>query len=227
MADVLLIHGACHGAWCWDAVASLLIQSGHRPIAIDLPCDDPNSGLAEYAEAAVSSLPGPIGDLIVVSHSLGALTAPLVAARLKTRRLVFVAGVIGSPNTSLADLADVDADRDVRLGKGELRFNKSGLFCFSRTGAMRVLFHDCEPTAAELALAQLRFQRSMWNEVARFEDWRADEIISVVCAEDRVVNPDWGRKVSEERLGVDAIELAGGHSPWLSRPAELAKIIVE
>ena len=41
MSDVLLIHGACHGAWCWDGVASHLSESGHRPIAVELPCDDP------------------------------------------------------------------------------------------------------------------------------------------------------------------------------------------
>ena len=57
MSDVLLIHGACHGAWCWDDVASFLTESGHRPTAVDLPCDDPKSGLSEYADAAVASLP--------------------------------------------------------------------------------------------------------------------------------------------------------------------------
>jgi pimeloyl-ACP methyl ester carboxylesterase len=227
MSDVLLIHGACHGAWCWDEVASYLSGSGHRPIAVDLPSDDAQSGLAEYADAAIASLPSPLDDLIVVGHSLGALTAAIVAGRVKTRRLVFVAGIIGSPGMSLADLATVDAERDGHLGKEDLEFNETRLFRFTRAGAMRALFHDCESDAAELALARLRFQKSMWNEVADFPDWRADEIVSVVCAEDRVVNPSWGRQVSKERLGVDAVELVGGHSPWLSRPAELARILVE
>ena len=227
MSDVLLIHGACHGAWCWDAVASHLSESGHRPIAVDLPCDDPKSGLAEYTDVAVASLPAGLDDLIVVGHSLGALTAAIVADRVKTRRLVFVAGIIPSPGKSLADLATSDAERDGHLGKEDLEFDKSGLFRFSREGAMRALFHDCEPEAADLALARLRFQHSMWNEVAEFDGWRATEIVSVVCTEDRVVNPAWSRQVSKERLGVDAIELPGGHSPWLSRPAELARMLVE
>lgn len=227
MSDVLLIHGACHGAWCWDDVALFLNESGHRPIAVDLPCDDPNSGLAEYAAAAISSLPALPDDLIVVGHSLGALTAAVVAARVKTRRLVFVAGIIGSPGMSLADLATVDGERDGHLGGADLEFHEPGLFRFSRAGAMRVLFHDCEPEAAELALARLRFQRSMWTEVAEFDDWSADEIVSVVCTDDRVVNAAWGRRVSKERLGVDAVELAGGHSPWLCRPSELARMLVE
>jgi pimeloyl-ACP methyl ester carboxylesterase len=227
MSDVLLIHGACHGAWCWDDVSSYLSESGHRPIAVELPCEDAKSGLAQYADAAVASLPTGSHDLIVVGHSLGALTAAVVAGRIKTRRLVFVAGIIGSPGMSLGDLAAVDPERDQHLGKDDLDFNDARLFRFSRAGAMRVLFHDCDPDAAEVAFARLRFQKSLWDDVADFQDWRAEEIVSVVCTEDRVVNPSWGRRVSRGRLGVDAVELTSGHSPWLSQPGELARIVVE
>lgn len=226
MSDVLLLHGACHGAWCWEAVASHLSEAGHRPIAVDLPCDDPRSGLAQYAEAALAAVPPGWHDLIVVGHSLGALTAAVVAGRIKTRRLVFVAGIIGAPGRSLADLATTDADRDQDLGEGALEFNDARLFRFSRAGAMRVLFHDCDLHAADAAFGRLRYQKSLWDEVADFQDWRAEEIVSVVCAEDRVVNPSWGRKVSRERLGVEAVELASGHSPWLSQPAGLATMLV-
>jgi pimeloyl-ACP methyl ester carboxylesterase len=226
MSDVLLIHGACHGAWCWDDVSSYLTESGHRPIAVDLPCDEQESGLTQYADAAIAALPPTSHDLIVVGHSLGGLTATVVAGRVKTRRLVFVAGVIGLPGMSLADLATVDADRDQHLGSGTLEFNDAGLFRFSREGAMRVLFHDCDPDSAEVAFVKLRFQRSLRNEVAEFGDWRAEEIVSVVCTDDRVINPSWGRQVSRDRLGVEALELAGGHSPWLSQPAALARMLV-
>ena len=32
----VLIHGACHGAWCWYKVATLLKSSGHKVIALDV-----------------------------------------------------------------------------------------------------------------------------------------------------------------------------------------------
>ena len=172
-----------------------------------------------------ASLPMAPDDLIVVGHSLGALTAAVVANRVKTRRLVFLAGIIGSPGLSLADLATVDVKRDGHLKREDLEYD-NGLFRFSRAGAMRVLFHDCDPDAADAAVAKLRFQKSQWEEVADFEDWKAEEIVSVVCSDDRVINPSWGRTVSKERLGVDALELPGGHSPWLSQPAEVARVLV-
>ena len=37
MATFLLIHGAWHGAWCWDRVVPLLRAAGHDVVAPDLP----------------------------------------------------------------------------------------------------------------------------------------------------------------------------------------------
>jgi hypothetical protein len=45
-----------------------------------------------------------------------------------------------------------------------------------------------------------------------------------VPREDRCVDPNWSRRVAA-RLGADVIELEGGHSPFLSRPAQLAEVL--
>lgn len=37
MAEFLLIHGSCHGAWCWRDVIPELEALGHTARAIDLP----------------------------------------------------------------------------------------------------------------------------------------------------------------------------------------------
>jgi hypothetical protein len=41
-----------------------------------------------------------------------------------------------------------------------------------------------------------------------------------------MIAPAWSRRVARERLGVESVELPGGHSPFLSRPAELAAALV-
>jgi hypothetical protein len=43
--------------------------------------------------------------------------------------------------------------------------------------------------------------------------------------DDRTVGPAWSRRVATERLGADLIELEGSHSPFYSRPAELADVL--
>lgn len=64
-----LVHGAWHGAWCWDLLAQELEARGHRAIAVDLPCEDSSAGCAEYAAAVVEALAGVGDDLVVVGHS--------------------------------------------------------------------------------------------------------------------------------------------------------------
>ncbi len=226
MSTFLLLHGACHGGWCWDDVGAHLAGAGHRVVAPDLPCDDLGAGLDQYAAVADLAVGDAGDDLVVVGHSLGALTAAVVASRRPVRRLVFVAGIIGAPGKSLQDLAEVDTDRDGALAEGDIEMDAEGRFRFTAAGAARALYHDCPADVAAGAARRLRFQRSMWTEKAPFDAWPDVEIASVLCRDDRVVHPAWTRRTSVERLGVEPIELDGGHSPMLSRPAELAEVLL-
>lgn len=228
MAHHLLIHGACHGGWCWDRVVDELAAAGHTSLAPDLPCDDPTAGLPEYADAALYALDaaaGAVRDLVVVAHSLGALVAPIIASRVPVRRMVLVAGIVGSPGRSLEQLAEVDADRDLPLGKGALVFDAEGRFRFSDEAARRLLYHDCDRVDADAAIERLRFQRSMWTQVAEFDAWPDAEIVSITCTDDRVVNPAWSDRTARERLGVQPVHMRCGHSPFLVQPRQLAAIV--
>ena len=65
----------------------------------------------------------------------------------------------------------------------------------------------------------------------RLDPWPVDalpdvERTSILCRDERVIAPAWSRTMSRDLLGVEPIELDGGHSPFLSRPAELADILV-
>jgi hypothetical protein len=51
------------------------------------------------------------------------------------------------------------------------------------------------------------------------------ERTSIVCRDERSISPAWSRRMSLEQLGVEPVELDGGHSPFLARPAELAAVI--
>jgi pimeloyl-ACP methyl ester carboxylesterase len=74
---------------------------GHQTVAPDLPCDDDTAGLDDYADAVVDATAR--RDLIVVGHSYGSFTAPLVAARLTVDALVLVAAMIPAPREKPAD----------------------------------------------------------------------------------------------------------------------------
>ena len=63
MTTFALLHGAWHGAWCWERLIEPLRERGHGAIAVDLPCDDVQAGLDATADAAAAFL---IEDDVVV-----------------------------------------------------------------------------------------------------------------------------------------------------------------
>jgi pimeloyl-ACP methyl ester carboxylesterase len=102
VATFALIHGGGGSAWDWHLVVPELRQRGHEPVAVDLPCEDESAGWWEYADAVITALGERRGE-IVVAHSLGGFTAPLVCARMAVDLLVLVAAMIPSPGELFDD----------------------------------------------------------------------------------------------------------------------------
>jgi pimeloyl-ACP methyl ester carboxylesterase len=45
--------------------------------------------------------------------------------------------------------------------------------------------------------------------------------------QDRVIARAYAEAAARDRLGTGLIEIGGGHSPFLARPAELARLLLE
>src|SRR5918995_3947931 len=102
MATYALIHGGGDSAWCWHLLAGEVRERGHDVVAVDLPCEDESAGLWDYADTVVDAIAGRT-HLVVVGHSLGGFTAPLVCARVPVDLLVLVAGMVPSPGETGED----------------------------------------------------------------------------------------------------------------------------
>jgi pimeloyl-ACP methyl ester carboxylesterase len=94
-------------------------------------------------------------------------------------------------------------------------------------GAIESFFHDCAPHVARDAAKRLR--RQYWRvtqEVTPLRQWPPVPAAYILCADDRMISRDYGTTAARRQLGVDPIELPGGHSPFLSRPRVLAQALV-
>ena len=81
MSDIILVHGACHGAWCWRDVIPGLEARGHRVRALDMPGrgvpdDAGDLTLADQADTILAALDGPA---VLVGHSAGGLSISAAA----------------------------------------------------------------------------------------------------------------------------------------------------
>jgi pimeloyl-ACP methyl ester carboxylesterase len=118
-AVFILIHGGLHGGWCWERMQPLL---GAPSVAVDLPGREGNPAdleeitaedWARHVAAEIEAADG--GNVILVAHSLGGLTA-LNAARLMPDRvahLVFVSALVPAEGQRIADLLAPGAEPDV------------------------------------------------------------------------------------------------------------------
>ena len=104
MTTFVFVHGAWHGAWCWDLLQPELVQRGHDVVTMDLPCDDPDATLETYADVVCAAMDRRgDSDAVVVGHSLAGLTVPLVSARRPLRRLVYLCALIPEPGLTFVE----------------------------------------------------------------------------------------------------------------------------
>jgi hypothetical protein len=223
VAAFVLIHGAADVGWYWHLVERELRARGHETTAPDLPCEDDDAGLGEYADTVVRAagvLDG--SDLVVVAQSFGGFTAPLAAAQLQARAIILVAGMIPAPgekpedwpaNTGLSQAIAEQAARD-----GGKTGNRDPLVA---------CYHDVPREVAEQAVRNGgRPQsdtpgRSPWPLSA----WPAIPTRFVLCTEDRFFPAGFMRRVVAERLGIVPDQITAGHAVALSRPGELASML--
>jgi pimeloyl-ACP methyl ester carboxylesterase len=220
MRTFALIHGGGDSGWAWHLVAAELQAHGHVAIAPDLPFEDETAGLDEYADVVVKAV-GDRDDVTVVGHSFGGLVAPLVAARLNAK-LVFVSGMIPapgeSPNAWWANTGYADAVREAAARDGGLTGHKDPYISF---------FHD---VPKELADEALRRERG-GSDAQMDRPWSLEALPDVptrfvLCTEDRFFPPDFYRRVVAERLRIEPEEIHAGHCVPLSRPQELAQLLM-
>jgi pimeloyl-ACP methyl ester carboxylesterase len=161
----------------------------------------------EYADAVVNTI-AERRDVIVVGHSLGGFTAPLVCARIPVDLLVLVAAMIPSP--------------------GEFFDDWWANASYAESGYDDVFYHDVRP---ELAAEAKRRERDEVAKVLRepwpLDGWPETPTSYLLCRDDRMFAAAWARRHACERLGIEADEMDGGHYVALCRLGEIAERLVE
>lgn len=232
MTTFALVHGAWHRGTCWAPTAERLRAGGHDVVAPDLPTESSAAGLVDYATTVLDALTGTPrdADLVVVGHSLGGLTIPLVAAARPVRALVFLCSFVPHPGIALN--ADARATKDLfapewaALATHQLSHG-DGSSSWPPDAAVDAFYHDCPPELAAWAAGQLR--RQSWgladepNPLGAYPEVPAR---AIVCMEDRVLNAEACARLAVDRLGATVTRLSGGHSPMLAQPDALVDALL-
>lgn len=220
MATFVLIHGGGDVGWSWHLVERELQARGHRTVAPDLPCDDNTATLLDYADAVVDAIDDR-RELIVVGHSYGGFTAPLVADRVPVEMLVFVAGMIPAPGEAPAAWWENTGYPQAVAEQSQLDDGLTG-----NDDPLVTFYHDVPPALAAEAMGHERSESgTAYNAPWPLGGWPAVPTRCILGTDDRFFPPTFMRRVAAERLGVVPDEIPAGHCMALSRPDELAKLL--
>lgn len=232
MATLVLVHGAWHGGWCWRKIVPLLESAGHRVDVLDLPGHGDNP--APVSEMTLDANARLVADrveaagepVVLVGHSMGGISitqaAELVPERIAT--LVYVTAFLPGDGQSLVELADGDPSA---LVQPNLVVDEAAGSCvIDEQARQAVFFGECSDEDARWAAAQL-VPESLAAVAApvRITEERAGVVarVYIECERDRAISIAKQRQMWAARPCARVFTLDADHSPFLSRPRELAE----
>lgn len=243
----ILVHGGFHGAWCWERILPELERLGHQGVAVDLPG---HGTRAAERPASYRERIQPILDVlregdVLVGHSGGGYDICVAANEAPERiaHMIFLAAGLpiegkavieatgGAMEQGPAGHARVHRLMDDSTGMSRFtRLLPDGTMEWtSRDGARAMFYHDCDDATVDWAFARLTPGISPFPQEKLFLKafWDAQLPRSyILCRQDRAKPLAMSEEVIR-RLGVEPLIIDSSHSPFLSRPAELAELFVK
>ena len=230
--NLLFIHGAWHGAWCWAEVTALAKRRGHNASAIDLPGHSRRqtevASLDAYGTAVADAL-RKMEDAVVIGHSMGgmAISAGAERAAARIRSLIYLCAFAPLNGDSLSGLAADDTSTQLQSYFVPLQ---DGRIVVSDEGLKPSFYADCSDAQIELARLALTpqqllpLQEQIALSAAHFGSLRKSYVF---CEHDGAIGIAKQRAMAARAGITETRTLPTSHSPFFSAPSALLDAIEE
>ena len=238
--NIVLVHGSWHGPWCWEKLAPLLRAEGHSVTAVDLQAGRPaaESNLAAYVKQVTNALDAHNGASILVAHSSGGIYASQAAEERpeKVRTLAFLSGFVlangesgrdafkpgSDPATKLPPLFRPDFRPGTKIPL-QIRLDTS-----NPAAVKDALYGDCSDADVRAAIARLAPEPAApGGQPLRLTPERFGLVTKayVFCSKDNAISPVKQREFAAKWPMRRTVTLDSSHSPMLSMPERLARVL--
>ncbi|MGZ5847909.1 MAG: alpha/beta fold hydrolase [Ramlibacter sp.] len=241
MANFVLVHGAWHGGWCWQRVQLPLARAGHRVHAVTLTGVGERAHLLSPAitlETHIADVAGAIEaeelhDVVLAVHSYAGMIGTALADRMgrRLRHLVYVDAVVPQPGESWGS-THAPATREARIAGAAASDDYS--LAVPDPAAYGLQGADLDWTRRRLTAhpghtyeAMLDFDPVRVAAVPRtFVSCTAPALPTIDPIRPRVADPGFWNGAWRAGARARVVELATGHDPMISLPAELEQILL-
>lgn len=226
MAVFLLVPGAWHGSWCWEALAPLLQAAGHEVIAPDLEAVPAGANplplwAAQIAQCATQAAK----PVILLGHSRGGLVVQEVAALVPDtiKACLYLAAFrlpVGQSLQSAMAWPEAGAPPDY------LRPARQQCLSVARE-AVILRFYPMSPLeVAQKAAARLHPEPMGAFSAPVTAALTAHPSVYIECLEDQVIPLALQRAMQMATPCDQVFSLVSDHSPFLSQPEKLAELML-
>ncbi|TCL08710.1 pimeloyl-ACP methyl ester carboxylesterase [Shimia isoporae] len=230
MSDILLVHGSCHGAWCFRDLIPALEALGHSARAIDLPSHGQDSTPIEDVtlDTCGQTVADALGDnTFVLGHSWGGYPISRAAdlADGKIARLIFLCAYAPWDRHSLADMRRA-APRQPILDA--VIKSEDGLsYTIDPAKTRRVFYHDTPEGTEDFANDHLCPQPILPQEtpISLGSGYAKTPKSYIRCNNDQTIPPEFQHTMTKDWPSEDVYEMDTSHSPFLAAPEELAALV--
>jgi len=240
MAHFILVHGAFHGAWCWDELIPELESLGHTASAIDLPgsghdgVPSESVTLDDYIGRLEVAVNGGEAKPWLVGHSYGGLTVTQATEVMSDRiaGAIYISATIPMPGrtgaeTSVATSQSTSGDA---TPESALPLDPKTYCMLLPEDRIEELFYG-QCSADQVARARKLLDRRQGTGPSKVPivqtSGRAGTVprYYVECLDDGILPIEWQRQIQKNGNIARVATLPGDHSPFMSRPADLAKVM--
>ncbi|MEX5554139.1 alpha/beta hydrolase [Pseudomonas pergaminensis] len=218
--SVVIVHGAFADGSDWAKVAPLLQTQGIKVTVVQ----NPLTSLADDVAATQRVLNNQDGNVVLVGHSWGGTVISEAGTDKKVRSLVYVAAF--APDAGQAS-KDLGKDYPAPTGVKDITADKNGFLYMTAQGMATGFAQDLSPEqTAVMAATQGPIRASAFDDKTSVAAWKGKPSWYVVARDDRMIQPDLQRAFAK-KIGAQVTEIPASHVPQQSRPADVAKVIIQ
>ncbi len=235
MARFVLVHGAWHGAWCYNALADDLRAAGHEVDTPDLPGHGADTTphdqvtLELYAQRIADAIGDEGEPVVLVGHSMGGIAVTQAAELVPERiaKVVYLTAFLPKDGESLQHLAALPENpEDIVVPNCEIAPPDA---IIPDWAARAAFYHRCSEADADAAIAQLNPQPlPPLATPVQITPERAGAVERhyIACTDDRAIPIALQRRMIEESPCASVTEIDADHSPFICKEPELVKALL-
>ena len=216
--NIVLVHGAFADGSSWSKVIRLLQARDYNVTAVQQPL----TSLEEDVAITRHILSMQQGPAILVGHSYGGVIITVAGNEPNVAGLVYIAAYAPDEGESIKDLKSKAA---AASGSAHVQTDDQGYVWIDRTAFPEFFAGDVDPEEARIMAAVQMPWKVPANTISS-PAWRSRPSWYQISERDLMINPELQRFMAK-RIGAKTLSLDASHASAVSRPREIADLIMD